>query len=771
MENLLEHLNQEQLAAVTHKEGPLMIIAGAGTGKTTVITHRIGWLIEQKLAKPEEILALTFTEKAAAEMEERVDRLLPYGYIDLQISTFHAFCERLLREYGVEMGLSPDFILLNELDAWLLMRKEFERFDLDYYRPLGNPTRYIKSFLHHFSRAKDELITPEMYLKHAQEQEADLDTMNSTEEGNSEVARLQELAHAYHLYQRILLENDALDFGDLISYTIQLLQKRPLILKKIRERFRFVLVDEFQDTNLAQYELVKQIAAPINNITVVGDDDQSIYKFRGASLSNILQFESDYPESHRVILTQNYRSAQNILDYAYTFIQANNPYRLEACGNGKEIEKKLRSQRKEEGIVQHLHYATVEEEVRGVIQKMVDLKNADESLEWKDFGILVRANSSADVFVEALEQVGIPYQFMALRGLYTKPVILDVLAWMRIVDHPFDSVSFYRVLTHGPFTIPTEDLLRLNHLAYKKGKSLFEVTKEISLLTEYDAKTIVLVQRLLSLLSGFAQEAKEKTCAELFLLITKDSGLTSFIDHYPEAQKQEAFRFLQKFYTRLRQFELRHPQKDLHHFLKEFEQEQEAGESGALSIDVEIGPDVVHVMTVHGSKGLEFRYVFVVNLVDRRFPTIERKDPIELPSELVKESLPDGDRHLQEERRLFYVAMTRAKDGLYFTSAEDYGGMRKKKLSRFLMELGIEKTLLEKQINPLKGQDDGHQKSFSLSSDYKYTLPKRFSFTQLTAFETCPLQYKYAHLLKIPMLGKWTFSYGKTMHHTLQRYF
>src|SRR3990167_2743027 len=312
MENLLASLNQEQLAAVTHKEGPLMIIAGAGTGKTTVITHSIGWLIEQKLAKPEEILALTFTEKAAAEMEERVDRLLPYGYIDLQLSTFHAFCERLLREYGIEMGLSPDFVLLNELDSWLLMRKEFERFDLYYYRPLGNPTRYIKSFLQHFSRAKDELITPEMYLAYAKEQEANLDATNSTEERNSEVTRLLELAHAYHLYQQILLENDALDFGDLISYTILLLQKRPAILKKIQKRFRFILVDEFQDTNLAQYALVKYIAAPTNNITVVGDDDQSIYKFRGASLSNILQFESDYPESKRVILTQNYRSVQKI---------------------------------------------------------------------------------------------------------------------------------------------------------------------------------------------------------------------------------------------------------------------------------------------------------------------------------------------------------------------------------------------------------------------------------------------------------------------------
>jgi DNA helicase-2/ATP-dependent DNA helicase PcrA len=268
IENLLEGLNDEQTQAVLHKTGPLMIVAGAGTGKTMVVTRRIAWLIQQELAKPEEILALTFTDKAAGEMEERVDTLLPYGYVDLQISTFHSFCEHLLRDYGVEMGLSRDFRLLNELDTWLLMRQNLERFELDYYRPLGNPTKYIKSLMQHFSRAKDNAITPEEYLAFAEGKAVDLDTEQADEESTVEIARLKELANAYHTYQQILLENDCFDFGDLMLYVLELFNKRPNVLKQVRDRFKFVLVDEFQDTNYAQYELIKIIAAPNNNITV-----------------------------------------------------------------------------------------------------------------------------------------------------------------------------------------------------------------------------------------------------------------------------------------------------------------------------------------------------------------------------------------------------------------------------------------------------------------------------------------------------------------------
>ncbi|HLA25993.1 MAG TPA: UvrD-helicase domain-containing protein, partial [Patescibacteria group bacterium] len=356
---ILESLNKEQKEAVVHENGPLLIIAGAGTGKTTVITRRIAWLILEKKIKPDEILALTFTEKASAEMEERVDRLLPYGYVDLWISTFHGFAEKILRLHGLDIGLPTNFRVLSDTEQWYLVRKNLDKFNLDYYRPLGNPTKFIHALLKHFSRAKDEEISPEEYLKYAEELKLNQDT--DGESDILEIKRLEEVANAYHIYQKILLENNALDFGDLINYVLKLFKIRHNILDNYRRQFKYILVDEFQDTNWAQYELVKLLAEPNNNLTVVGDDDQSIYKFRGASISNILTFKKDFQKSRDILLTENYRSTQNILDLSYGFIQQNNPNRLEARMNEKKsngglenISKKLAAQTKESGIIEYI---------------------------------------------------------------------------------------------------------------------------------------------------------------------------------------------------------------------------------------------------------------------------------------------------------------------------------------------------------------------------------------------------------------------------------
>ncbi|HEX9664442.1 MAG TPA: UvrD-helicase domain-containing protein, partial [Patescibacteria group bacterium] len=296
--DILEGLNQEQQEAVSHDQGPLLIIAGAGTGKTTVITRRVAWLIDQALARPDEILALTFTEKSAGEVEERVDKLLPYGYVDLWISTFHSFCERILQSHALDIGLPNQFKVFDQTGQWLLVRKNLDKFSLNYYRPLGNPTKFIHALLEHFSRCKDEEVYPEDYLKHAEElilnsdsaefirSNTNLSKKEIKEALTAEVKRTEEIADAYHAYQQLLLDNDALDFGDLINYCLKLLRERPLILGKYRQQFKYILVDEFQDTNWAQYELVKLLAGSKNNLTVCGDDDQSIFRFRGASISN-----------------------------------------------------------------------------------------------------------------------------------------------------------------------------------------------------------------------------------------------------------------------------------------------------------------------------------------------------------------------------------------------------------------------------------------------------------------------------------------------------
>ena len=768
---LLENLNDEQVAAVTHRGGPLMIIAGAGTGKTTVITKRIAWLIEQEIVKPENILALTFTEKAAAEMEERVDLLLPYGYVDLQVSTFHSFCEKLLRDYGVDIGLSRDFKLTSELDAWLLARANFDRFELDYYRPLGNPTKYLRSLLGHFSRVKDEMVSPDDYIAYAEGERANLDAKNSDDEATSEVNRLAELAAAYHTYQQILAENDSLDFGDLILFTLHLFKKRPQVLKKLREKYKFILVDEFQDTNWAQYELIKLLAAPDNNLTVVGDDDQSVYKFRGASLANILQFETDYPNPARVILTKNYRSGQKILDSAYEFIQKNNPNRLEGRigQDDKPFDKRLISQVALSGHVEHLHYSTLSEEVRGVAEKILLLKEKHPDADWKDFGILVRANSAADEFVAAFERRRIPYQFMALRGLYVKPVVLDLVAILETVDNPYQSPSLYRLLSHEIFKISAHDLATLNHFAKRKGQMLYEACRQARLIEDLSPEAVTTIERLLSLIAKLAEAAKQRTASEIVVMASTESKLLEHLNRLPEAKKQEDFRFLHQFHERVKRFEARQAEKKLHNFLEEFKHERDAGEEGSLNFDVEAGPDLVKIMTIHGSKGLEFRFVFIVNLVDRKFPSAERRDPIELPSAFIKEKIPEGDLHLEEERRLFYVAMTRAKDALFFTSAEDYGGARKRKLSRFLNELGIDKPEIvsTEAVGPFVENELPEVEAIPTP----YRIPKQLSFTQLCAFETCPLQYKFAHILEIPVFESHSQSFGKTMHNTLQAFF
>lgn len=768
---LLANLNEEQIAAVTHKGGPLMIVAGAGTGKTMVITRRVAWLIEQGLAKPENVLALTFTEKAAGEMEERVDLLLPYGYVDLQISTFHSFCEKILRDYGVEIGLSRDFKLANELDAWLLTRANFERFELDYYRPLGNSTKYLRSLLGHFSRAKDEMATPDDYLAYAEGERANLDSKHSDEEATSEVNRLAELARAYHTYQQVLLENDSLDFGDLILYTLHLLQKRPRVLKALREKYKFILVDEFQDTNWAQYELVKLLAAPGNNLTVVGDDDQSVYAFRGTSVFNILRFENDYSDCARVVLTKNYRSGQKILDSAYEFIQKNNPNRLEGRveQGGKTFDKRLISQGALPGHVEHLHYSTLAEETRGVAEKILLLKEKHPDANWNDFGVLVRANSAADEFIAAFEHCHIPYQFMALRGLYVKPVVLDLLALLEVIDNPYQSPSVYRLLSHDIFKLDPHDLSTLNHFAKRKGRMLYEVCRQARLIEDLSPAGVKKIEHLLSVIGKLSEAAKTKRASEMVVLAAKEGGFLEFVNKLPEAKKQEDFRFLHQFHERVKKFDSRGAEKSLHSFLGEFRHERDAGEEGSLSIDVEAGPDLVKIMTIHSSKGLEFRFVFIVNLVDRRFPTSERKEAIELPPALIKGKIPEGDLHLEEERRLFYVAMTRAKDALYFTSAEDYGGTRKRKLSRFLNELGINKPEIASAdaIGPFveSGVAEAETKTMP------YRIPRQLSFTQLRAFETCPLQYKFAHILEIPVFESFQLSFGKTMHNTLHAFF
>ncbi len=754
--SLLNNLNHQQKEAVTHDKGPLLIVAGAGTGKTTVITKRIAHLINQKKAKPEEILAVTFTDKAAGEMEERVDKLLPYGYIDLWISTFHSFCERVLRDNALDVGLPTDFKLLDPTTAWMLVRQNLEKFDLNYYRPLGNQTKFIQALINHFSRCKDQSIYPEDYLNYADSLKTNLTDLKE----NQETERLKEVAKAYHVYQRLLLKNNSLDFGDLINYCLKLLQERPFILDKFRKKFKYILVDEFQDTNWAQYELVKMLALSDNNLTVCADDDQSIYRFRGASYNNIIQFKKDFPNTKEIFLIENYRSTQNILDLSYKFIRANDPNRLEYVS---KINKKLRAAKTGEGVIEHLHFKDLYEETQGVINKIAEIIKEDKDVSFSDFVILVRANNHATAFTRALERANFPYQFLASRGLYSKPVILDIISYFKLLDNYHESPVLYRILNLPFLSVPAQDIAKINQYARRKTKSLYEALNELPLIPGVSSEAGQKINLVLSLIKKHTQLARAKNVSEILVLFLEDSGYLKYLSDRESLQQLE---LVNQFHQKLKNFEEANMDASLKNFMESLNMELESGEEGKLIFDPEQGPDMVRVMTIHSAKGLEFKYVFLVNLVDRRFPTSERKEPIEIPENLVKEIIPEGDVHLEEERRLCYVAMTRAKEKLFLASADNYGGVRKKKPSRFLMEMGFIKKDEELTIKTVKPIAVRKQRK----ETPKLSLPSYLSFSQFAAFGACPLQYKFAHVLKVPVRGKAVFSFGKTIHNTLYNF-
>jgi len=767
-------------------------------------------------------------------MEERVAQLLPIGYFDLWISTFHSFGERVLKEYGIEIGLPTDFKLLNEFEQWALIKRNIDKFDLDYYRPIGNPAKFINALVKHFSRLKDEDISPGEYLKYAEELKENMDnalsggrsknklkniialtTENSRQSRKAglcqadkeeakmnkeilqqEIRRINEAANAYYVYQQLLADNNVLDFGDLINYSLQLFKKRPKILSKFRKNFKYILLDEFQDTNWAQYELIKLLAAPKNNIVVVGDDDQSIYKFRGASISNILQFKKDYPEAEQIFLIRNYRNKQNILDLSYNFIKQNDPNRLEYQLRKKfkvkseKLSKRLIAQNESRGIIEVIRGKDLTDEVRQVVEKIADLKikskgnaadtaqtnNGQKELSWNDFGILVRANDSAKEICSALDQAGLPYIFLAARGLYTKPVIMDVVSYFKLLDNYHESPALYRVLNLPIFEFTYQELVNLNYIAYKKAWSLFSALESLNgkLGQEIQAKA----DRVMRLIAKHTALVRAKNASEILISFLNDSGYLKYLTSQDERTSRENMAYLNKFMKRIQAFEAGSDDKSIKVFLEELSMEIDSGEQGVISPDIEAGPEAIKIMTVHGAKGLEFKYVFITNMVDKRFPTLERREQIEIPDALVKEILPEGDIHTEEERRLCYVAMTRAKDGLYFSWAKDYGGARKKKPSRFLIECGLIKDEeKEKAINKDSDEKNGidpliyQARTETKDKELSYQAPSYFSYTQLAAFSNCPYQYRLAHILRIPRRGKAQFSFGKTMHTTLQKIF
>ena len=486
--NNKKKLNKEQLEAIKYGKGPLLIIAGAGTGKTTVITERIKWLISQELAKPAEILALTFTNKVAREMEERVDIAMPYGYTDMWISTFHSFCDRILRDEAIQIGLDSGYRLLTQAETTQFLIDHLFQFKLNYFRPLGNPTKFVSGLLQHFSRLKDEDTTPSEYIHWVQIKNEKVKNKNDKEKLKiipEEIGKYLELAKAYKTYEELKVKEGVMDFGDLISNTLKLFRTRPNVLRQYQTKFKYVLVDEFQDTNFAQYALLKVLSPPKKkpNLTAVGDDSQSIYKFRGAAVSNILQFMKEYKDARQVVLTKNYRSTQTILNHAYKLIKHNDPDTLEVkLGVSKDL-KKMRQVK--EIPVEFIWTDRVENEAEIVVKKIMKiLKQVQDDKEsrkydFKDFAILVRANNHADAFIRALSRAGIPYQFLGPGQLFRQPEVKDLIAYLKVLYNFEDNVALYRVLSMEQFDLSARDLAAINNYGRRLNMSLFEVCEEI----------------------------------------------------------------------------------------------------------------------------------------------------------------------------------------------------------------------------------------------------------------------------------------------------
>lgn len=767
-------LNPEQVAAVSYGDGPLLIIAGAGTGKTTVITERISHLILERNISPSHILSLTFTDKAASEMEERIDVLMPYGYTQTWIATFHGFCDRILRQEAIHIGLDSNYTLATEAEMVLFLRKNLYKFNLDYFRPLGNPTKFIQGMLQHFSRLQDEDITPEDYAHYAEKLEV---TDRQQESVLDEIKKTRELASAYKLFEELKIKEGILDFSNLISNTLKLFRTRKNILMSYQKQFQYILIDEFQDTNFAQNELGILLAGEKKNITVVGDDDQAIYRWRGAAVSNMIHFRKHFKDVKIITLTKNYRSTQTILDSAYTFIQHNNPDRLEIKEN---INKKLIGLRNKVGEPILLQLSDgVENEAENVVKTI--LKQVKENkYKFKDFALLVRANDHAQPFMRVFDRWKIPYQYLGPGQLFHQEEIKDLIAYLKVLYNFEDSAALYRVICLDVFKLSGTTIAALLNLGKKNHLSLFETLKQKDSLSisagekETISKIHDIISRHLSLVS-------KETAGQILYFFLQETGiLQSMIDAQSVSDEQKA-QNISRFFEKLKSFDTQSKENSIFAVVDWIDLSMQMGESPAAAEIDWMDNDAVNILTVHSSKGLEFPVVFLVNLIRERFPSRFRREQIPIPPELFKEKLPEGDYHTQEERRLFYVAMTRAKDYLYFTASKYYGGgKRERKLSPFIAEsLGKETTekmqmsIIEssKQLSFLDYVSFSNHSQERDATKISPFFLKYLSYSQIQTFESCPLHYKLRYILKIPTPQTASQSYGTSVHAVLREYY
>ncbi len=785
--DLLHGLNPDQLRAVTHGEGPLLVVAGAGTGKTQVITRRIAWLIATRRARPSEILALTFTDKAADEMAVRVDQLVPYGYTDTAISTFHAFGDSLIREYALELGLPTDVRVLTRPEVVIFLREHLFEFDLDAYRPLGDPTRFLAALATFFSRCKDEDISPEEYganaervnteaarvaeaiamMPAAEVTEAERDAAAAAAE---DAGRQAELAAAYATYQRLMAANGCIDFGDQVALALGLVRSSAAARTAIARRFRYILVDEFQDTNRAQAELVALLSEPHRNVTVVGDDDQAIYAFRGAAVDNILAFRERYTSARTVVLRRNYRSLAPVLDAAYRLIRFNDPERLEVRAG---VSKRLRPERSTPAPppVRLEVFASGSEEADWVAAEIG--RRVAAGARPRDHAVLVRANGHADPILRALNMAGIPWRFSGASGLYARPEVKMLLAFLRVVADPESSVDVYALAASEAYGLGGEDLTAIVNMARRRNRSVWAILDELERqpgILRLSPGTRSAAHRLVTDVRTYAEAAHERPAGELLYRFLRASGLLSRLVATDSPVAEEALQNVARFFEIVRAQSALLADDRAIYVARHLATLIEAGDDPATA-ELDPDADAVAVLTVHKAKGLEFPVVFLPGMVAGRFPLNGRGETLAPPAGVGRGAPMTAETALAEERRLCYVAMTRARNELILSHAADYGGSRARRVSPFVLEaldLPAASGVPGAGARPSTPVERlaGFEATAApvVAPEGPITEPLSLSFYQIDDYLTCPLKYKYAHILRVPLAPHHAIIYGLALH-------
>ena len=661
---LIKGLNDKQKEAVLHTEGPLLILAGAGSGKTRVLTHRIAYLVEEKGIFPGNILAITFTNKAANEMKERVDNLLDGNIDDIWMGTFHSVCVRILRRNIDKIGYDRNFSIYDRDDQITVVKECIKDLNLskDMYKE--------RSVLSVISSLKDKMTDPDTYIN-----------QNYSDYYSRNVGEI------YALYEKKLKANNALDFDDLIIKTVELLKSNPDVLDYYQKKFKYIFVDEFQDTNKIQYKLVKLISERYRNICVVGDDDQSIYGWRGADISNILDFEKDFPNTKIIKLEQNYRSTKNILNVANHVIK----------NNSSRKEKKLWTDNEEGNQVVVESLLDSEEEAYFVANKVEEL--IKEGYKPSDFAILYRTNAQSRTFEEIFMRKSIPYKIVGGLRFYDRKEIKDIIAYLKLIQNPVDDISLKRIINVPKRGIGNATLEKIEEYANEAGESIYSTLLNVEKVPNLSTRAKNNLKSFVDMINKFMAMSEVMGLKEFLEEVVYGIGYIKELEEEASIEAQTRLDNIKEFISVAIDFEVRYPEGSLEDFLATI----------SLLSDVDKTEDIdnsVTLLTVHSAKGLEFPIVFMVGMEEGLFP--------------ISRAL-DDETELEEERRLCYVAITRAEKSLFITHAKlrtIYGNTNYSLPSRFISEIPEGYTA--------SSMDRGRIKA----SDYKKQLVKVHDYTK-----------------------------------------